>query len=246
MWHNPRTLNGVADLLLALALLLALYAVLYFVIHLPLFQLREVRLVGAPARVKAEDVENAVKHRLKGNFFTLELTEARAAFEKLPWVRTAELRRHWPDRLDVALEEHVPLARWSSRALINTHGEVFEVAYDGTLPVFVGPDGSAKEIAIQYEYFRRSLAAIGFTPRQVQVTQRRAWQIRLEGGPTLELGREHVEARLARFIATHERTLGRLERRIEHVDLRYPNGFAVRIPELGNEKPGRNVRGGAA
>jgi cell division protein FtsQ len=72
---------------------------------------------------------------------------------------------------------------------------------------------------------------------QVSVSSRRAWQIRLDGGTVLELGREQVEARLARFVAAYERTVGRLGRRIEYVDLRYPGGFAVRIPELKDAAP---------
>jgi cell division protein FtsQ len=120
--------------------------------------------------------------------------------------------------------------------LVNTQGEVFHAAYDGELPVFVGPEGSAREIAIQYRYFKRSLATIGQAPVQVQVNARRAWQLRLRDGLTLELGREDIEARLARFVALHDRTIGRLDRRIDYVDLRYANGFAVRVPELRHEK----------
>jgi cell division protein FtsQ len=149
-------------------------------------------------------------------------------------------------RLDVVLEEHVPIARWGATALVNTHGEVFRAAYDGELPVFVGPEGAAREIAIQYRYFQRSLAAMGETPVQVQVSARRAWQVKLQSGLTLELGRENIEARFARFVALHARTIGRLERRIDYVDLRYANGFAVRVPELRNEKaePKRGRRTG--
>ncbi|HKU69542.1 MAG TPA: cell division protein FtsQ/DivIB, partial [Burkholderiales bacterium] len=77
---------------------------------------------------------------------------------------------------------------------------------------------------------------IGQTPVQVQVNARRAWQLKLHNGLTLELGREDIEARLSRFVALHDRTIGRLERRIDYVDLRYANGFAVRVPELRHEK----------
>ncbi len=187
-----------------------------------------------------------MRRELKGNFFTLNLAATRAAFERLPWVRQVNVRRHWPARLEVTLEEHVPLARWGNTALVNTHGEVFQAAYDGTLPVFIGPDGAAREIAIQYRYFRRSLAAIGKTPVQVQVSPRRAWQVKLASGMTLALGREQIEARLARFVAVYDRTLGQLGRRIDYVDLRYANGFAVRIPELRHEKaePRRGRRAG--
>ena len=245
MWDRPDILNRLADLLTILALALALYGALHFVIHQPVFPLREVQVTGALVNVSSEQIEALVKRELKGNFFTVDLAAARVAFEKSPWVRKAMLRRDWPGRLDVALEEHVPLARWGlpvparqtgNLALVNTHGEVFAAAYGGELPTFVGPVESAKEIAIQYEYFRRSLDAIGKIPVLVQVSPRRAWQIRLEGGPTLDLGREQVEARLSRFIAAYSRTLARLDRRIDYVDLRYANGFAVRITGLQFDK----------
>jgi cell division protein FtsQ len=135
----------------------------------------------------------------------------------------------------VAIVEHVPLARWGSSALVNTHGEVFAAAYDGKLPIFNGPSGTSKEIAIQYDFFRRQLASVDAKPVMVQMTPRRAWQVRLENGPTIELGREDLEARLARYIHVHARTVGALKRRVDYVDLRYANGFAVRIPELKGE-----------
>jgi cell division protein FtsQ len=236
MWHKPDTLNRISDLLITLAILLVIFGVGHIVVHLPAFALREVRVDGRLAHVTGKQLESIVKHELKGNFFTLELAATRSAFEKLPWVRQVQVRRQWPDRLDITLEEHVPLARWGADALVNSYGEVFQAAYDGKLPMFEGPDGAAKEVAIQYAYFHRSLAAIGRVPLRVQVSPRRAWQIQLDDGLRLELGREQVEARLARFVAAYERTLGQLGRRVDYVDLRYANGFAVRIPELKNEK----------
>ena len=232
MWDKPALLDRVAKALYGAAAVLALYGAVLAVIQLPLFPLREVRVVDIAPHVTAEQVAQIVKRDLRGNFFTLDLAAARAAFEGLPWVRRVQVRRHWPDRLDVALEEHAPLARWGDTALVSTTGEVFEGEHAGLLPVFNGPAGSAKEIAIQYQHFRRGLAAIGQVPVLVKVSPRRAWQVTLENGLTLELGREHVEARLARFVGTYERSIGGLGRRIDYVDLRYPNGFAVRIPEL--------------
>lgn len=237
MWDKPELMNAAANLLFGTAALLAFYAALALVIQLPVFPLREVRVSGELAHVTRDEVEELVRRELRGNFFTLDLGAARGAFERLSWVRKVNVRRRWPDRLEVVLEEHVPLARWSDRALVNTRGEVFEATYGGKLPRFVGPAGAAKEMAIQYEYFRTSLAAIGLTPVAVQISQRRAWRIQLATGLTLELGREQVEARLTRFVAAYGRTLARLERRIDYVDLRYANGFAVRIPDLGFEKP---------
>ena len=239
MWDKPDLLNRTASALYGLAVLLAFVLVAAFTLRLPVFALREIRLDSAPAHVTPNEIERSVRGAVRGNFFTLDLDAIRTAFAGLPWVRNVELRRRWPDRLEVTLEEHVPLARWASRALVNTHGEIFEAAYSGALPVFIGPEGVAKEMAIQYEYFRRGLASIGHEPVQVLVSPRRAWRLKLESGLTLELGREQIEARLARFVAAYERTLGTLEQEIRHVDLRYANGFAVRIPPGGPAGPAR-------
>ena len=240
MWDRPDILNGAASALFAAAFLLVAYAAVHYGVRLPFFPLREVRITHELVHVTSEQVETIVRRELQGNFFTLDLARARAGFEKLPWVRNVNVRRQWPDHLDVTIEEHVALGRWGGAALVNTYGELFAAAYDGSLPLFVGPPGSAKEIAIQFGYFQRSLAVLGLAPVQVRVSARRAWQVRLAGGIALELGRENVEARLDRFIAVYPRTVGRLQRRISTVDLRYSNGFAVGIPELAREQPDKS------
>jgi cell division protein FtsQ len=232
MWDRPDLLNRAANTLFVAAGLMIAYAVIWIAIHLPVFALRHVQILGDTRHVTRAQVEDIVKLGLTGTFFTVNLPRLRGAFEKLPWVREVKLRRHWPDRLEVRITEQVALARWGSAALVNTQGEIFQAAYDGVLPLFVGPPGTSKEIAIQYEFFRRNLAAIHAKPVVVQLSARRAWQVKLENGPTLQLGRDDVEARLSRFIAVHDRAVSALARRIDYVDLRYPNGFAVRIPEL--------------
>src|SRR5688572_3940498 len=190
MWDNPAALNRISDLLWAAATLMVLYAALHWAMHQPVFAMQELHVGGGAKHVTIDQVEAIVKRDMHGTFFTLDLPAVRASFEKLPWVRTVTLRRQWPDRLEVAVEEHTPFARWGSFALVNDHGEVFEAAYDGDLPVFEGPKGSAKEIKVRYRLFRQSLSEIGRTPVRVQLSDRRAWRLQLENGTTLELGRD--------------------------------------------------------
>jgi cell division protein FtsQ len=232
MWDKPQWLNAIASALLGVAFLLVLYGAFVVVVRLPIFPLREVRILGEPQHLQQADIALTVKRELQGNFFTIDLARARKAFEAIPWVRKADLRRQWPDRLVVKIEEHVALARWGTLGLVNVDGEIFTATYDGPLPVFVGPAGSAKEMAIQYAYFRRSLEPIGRLPVQVNVSPRRAWTLRLEGGLTLELGRMDLEDRLERFVQNYSGAAAMLGRRMDHVDLRYTNGFAVRVPEI--------------
>jgi len=234
MWDNPAALNRTSDLLAAAAGLIVLYSVIRFVMVQPLFAMREIRVAGSTAHVTLEQVEAIARRDIHGTFFTLDLARVRSSFEKLPWVRKVDIRRSWPDRIDVDIVEHQPLARWGNIGLVNQQGEVFEAAYDANLPVFVGPAGTSREVAIQYERLRGEFAAIGREPVHVQLSQRRAWQVRLDDGMTLEIGREQMESRLARFLSAYPRTLVPLARRIDYVDLRYANGFAARVPELAN------------
>lgn len=246
MWNRPVLLNGVANALFAVAALLALIGAWKLAAHQPLFELREVTVGGTHAHITRGEIEDVVRRELKGNFLTLDLAAVSTAFQQLPWVRRVSVRRQWPGRIDIALEEHVPLARWGAGALVNTEGDVFRATYKGDLPQFVGPEGAAREMTIQYRYFRKSLEAIGQAPVRLEVSPRRAWKVRLSSGVTLVLGREQVEARLARFVAMHDRAIAPLGPRVEYVDLRYANGFAVRLPELrrGKAAPRRATKAG--
>ncbi|MBM3345598.1 MAG: FtsQ-type POTRA domain-containing protein, partial [Betaproteobacteria bacterium] len=129
MWDNPRFLNATANVLLLVGLLTVLWMGARQVIESKAFPLRTIRINGELAHVTRTQVINALQGRLAGTFFSMDIDAVRVLFESIPWVRRAEVRRTWPDRLDVRLEEHVALARWGQPEdgrLVNVHGEVFE------------------------------------------------------------------------------------------------------------------------
>ena len=236
MWDNPRLLNSVANFLVAAAAAIALFAALQALLRSPLFPLGEITVLGELQKTAKAEVEAAAAGHVAGNFFAADLAALRASLERLPWVRRVDVRRVWPDRLEVALEEHVALARWGEAGLVNTYGERFAAQSDAKLPMFAGPAGSEGEVARRYRRFADIAAPMHAPLERLILTPRYAWQLRLDNGLNLELGRDSaadpVEARLERFVAVHPLTLGRMQRRHEYVDLRYPNGFALRVPEL--------------
>jgi len=126
-----------------------------------------------------------------------------------------------------------------------------EMAKQGVaLPRFVAPSGSAEDVTRRYAAIRRLLAPLALEPREVLLSSRYAWRVRLSNGLTLELGRDQLREpvlhRLARFVAAYRQTLGRLDRKLEYVDLRYPRGFALRVPEIAQQQtqPGARRRNG--
>ncbi len=243
MWDNPRLLNAAAGALTALALLVFAVAAMQLLLRSTLFPLREVELRGDLVHTTSTEVEQAVRGRIDGNFFALDLAQPRAALEQLPWVRRVQVRRVWPDRLEVTLEEHVPLARWGEVGLVNVQGERFAGRSDAALPLFAGPAGSESEVTRRYRSIARLLAPLGAPLEALLLSPRHAWQARLGGGLTIELGRDSardpVDRRLARFVAVHSQTLAKMQHKPTaegvagaYVDLRYPNGFALRVPDL--------------
>ena len=234
MWDNPRLLNMAAGVLVGIAAFVFFVVALIGVMRSPLFPVTRIEVTHALAHTTKDDIEHATRGRIAGNFFAVAPAEVRGALEQLPWVRRASVRRVWPDRLEVTLEEHVALARWGDDALVNTYGERFNGHTEDALPVFLGPAGTEREVARRYARFATLAAPLGSGLERVVLTQRYAWQLRLASGLHVMLGRDGdaAESRLRRFVEVYPETLGRMARKHEYVDLRYPNGFALRVPEL--------------
>ncbi len=236
-WDRPQLLNLAADLLFVFGIAVLAWAAMTGVQRLPFYPLRELVVVGEIERVSRAQIEHAARSALAGNLLSVNLDEARGAFEKLPWVRRAELRRQWPHALELAVEEHVAVARWSrpdgEPRLVNTRGEVFAAASGDELPVFSGPEGSSAAMLERYREFDSRLAKIQRKPVALTLTAREAWQVRLDDGVLLDLGRDQprqpLAERLDRF-ATHYATARDKARvPVAAVDMRYPNGFALRL-----------------
>ena len=136
MWDKPQLLNWLANLLYAVTVVLGLYAVLFVVVHLPIFPMRHVEVQGNLHYITRDQIKLITDKHLQGNFFTLDLNKTKDAFEKLPWAREVSVRRRWPDKLEVTIKEHQAMARWGNLALVNIQGGLFHAAIDSELPVF--------------------------------------------------------------------------------------------------------------
>jgi cell division protein FtsQ len=241
--NNPELANHplsqVARVLTWGALGLLAYGTTSWVVAQPWFALHNFEVKTPVAHVTEAQIRLVAERQVRGTFFTVDLDHVRGSLEKLPWVREARVERRWPDTLVVSLTEHVPLARWNDDALINQKGEVFVAAVADRLPRLFGPEADSAEVVAAYRRHQAALAPLGLTISELHLTPRRAWRIRLDNGTLLALGREKTEARLARFIALYPRLFGAQPDKQQApaapampvmVDLRYPDGFALRMP----------------
>jgi len=244
MWSDAKQMNALAITLAAITAVCLAWVAVAWTVRQPAFGFREVVVTAPLQRANAAHLEAVVREELAGTFFTMDLERARGALAQVPWVRNVALRRQWPHRLEVTVDEHEPLARWTDGALVSTRGEVFTAQTGADLPQFDGPDGRAGDVAARYRTWSDALAPLALSVREVRLSPRGGWQVRAAGPNgtlSIDLPRDEPDARLARFVAVHGRTLGALARsgtRVDAVDLRYRNGFAARIPAF-RERTGK-------
>jgi cell division protein FtsQ len=233
-------LSQVARVLTWGALGLLAYGAASWVMAQPWFALTTLEVRTPVTHVTEAQIRLVAERQVRGTFFTVDLEQVRNSLEKLPWVREARVERHWPDTLVVSLTEHVPLARWNDDALINASGEVFVAAVATRLPRLSGPTGGSAEVMAAYRRHQAALAPLGMRISELALSPRRSWLMRLDNGMQLALGRDQTDARLARFIALYPRLFAgqaatRQVAAAENaasltIDLRYPDGFAFRMP----------------
>jgi cell division protein FtsQ len=238
MWNRPQLMMDVADLLLTAGAAALLVAMAVGVARLPFFPVRGVTVAGPLRELRRDEIEHSLYGSLRGNFFSVDLEALRKSLERLPWVRRVEARRRWPASIELSLEEHVPVASWGRTDgwLVNSHGEIFAAGLSAAareaLPVFSGPVNFVPEMLDTYRLARDSMRGIGRAPRELAASRRLALRLVLDDGMIVELGRQQAGApireRLERFVEFYPAILTAGGGRPEAVDMRYPNGFALR------------------
>lgn len=198
--------------------------------------LANVRYTSTPSRVDPADLERLAAGLRGRPAREVPLSEVRAALRSIAWVREATVRWQFPADLEIAIEEHEPLARWDDERLVSVRGEVFAAAAPEGLPRFAGPEGSAMVVAQAWPLLTAAASPLGSPVTELRLNSRGAWQLKLASGLTVDLGRTDPEARLARFARAWP-ALPENAAVARHADLRYPNGFALRGLPVAEKKP---------
>ena len=248
---DVRLMNGVANAVYVLAAVGAVVAGVLWLTRSPLFPIRTIELDGELARNSVPTIRANAAPQLAGNFFSVDLQQGRRAFESVPWVRRAVVRRVWPDRLAVRLEEHHASALWDGPGeeqgvdkLVNSYGEVFEAnvgdVEDDGLPTFAGPEGSARQMLALYRRLQPTLARLEMNIEKMHLSGRGSWRLELDSGAVVELGRgseDELIARADRFVRTLTQVTGRWQQPLEYADLRHSGGYAVRLRGVSTTTP---------
>lgn len=242
---DVRLMQRGTQALLALCVLGVAATAWSWVGHWSYFGWRRLQVEGEVFHNSATTLRAHALPQLRGNYLTMDLKAARAAFESVPWVRRAQVSRVWPHTLVVVLEEHRPAAYWERDGgddqLVNRQGEVFEVnlgdVEDDELPMLRGPEGTAAQVWALYQPLATLFATRNERVERLVLSERGSWRARLDDGAVVELGRgaqDEVMARTQRFVASLPQITARFgQRPVEYADLRHQDGYALRLAGMG-------------
>jgi cell division protein FtsQ len=249
---DVRLMNMAATALFAAGFVLFAAALAWWAVRHPVFGIAGITVQGEVTHNSAPTLRANVAPQLAGNFFTVNLDGARKAFESVPWVRQAVVRREFPNRLRVLLQEHHAVALWGGEnesKLLNDHGEVFEAnvgdVEQDDLPRLAGPDEQSAQVLAMFQAVKPLFEPLDLVVQQLTLTPRGNWQLELDNGGVLELGRgapAEVAERTARFVRTVTQVASRYSRTPEALlsaDLRYGEGYAIRLRGVGTTADAR-------
>lgn len=207
--------------------------------------IRKVQVEGDFRHQNPESLRRVISTLAHGNFFTVDIAAIHQKVRQQPWIDNVSVQRRWPDKLVIQVAEQKPLARWMPGGLVNRRGEWFAASMEGVtekLPELQGPEATATMLARRLGEISTMIAPLGLKVQRLEMNDRRSWRLVLDNGLIVRLGRTGIDERLRRFVRVYGAVIEKQKEKIDAVDLRYTNGFALSWKPQ-PEKQGESARG---
>lgn len=162
----------------------------------------------------------------------LDIDTARQRLTELPWVQAAEVRKVYPNTIEVALKEREAYGIWqhgSDLALIEKSGSVIAPLRDSqfaSLPLFVGRDAETAAASVEKEFADWPEIA-AHVKAYVRVASRR-WDLHMDNGIIVKLPQDGLSDALA-LLSRLDAEQQILSRDIASIDLRLKDRTTVQL-----------------
>ncbi len=196
--------------------------------------IRYVQVEGAFQYIDREDIKNKINPLVQSGYFTIDLQLIRYSVMSLPWAEKVKVQRIWPDRLKLRIYEQSPVVRWQEDSLLNTQGDIFTpMNIDGfqSLPVLYSPVEQRQQMLQVMDGLKLSLMDQGLRLIEFRVSDRQSWLLAMENGMIIQLGRFQPLQKFTQLMQSLMVAGSELVEKMAYIDMRYPNGYAVRWRE---------------
>ena len=194
--------------------------------------IKQIRIDGQFSHVSPAIVGQIVKTKMSGGFFSLHLSAAKQAILAFPWIAHVSFRRVWPDTLTVRCKEQQAVARFGNNGLLSDKGVIFfpdANTIPQNLPELNGPANQAATMWDFYNNVNTLSKILNLSVTELQLSQTQSWRLTLSNQVQVVIGSHDALNRFKQFVAIYPQIAASSDKKIALVDLRYPNGVAVRF-----------------
>jgi cell division protein FtsQ len=206
-------------------------------------------ITGEMPYTERKEVLEAMNGIDLSNFFQVNVNDIQAKVSELPWVYSVAVRKQWPNEVKIYIVDQTPIALWNGDFILNKFGKAFQAekkAINIALPAFFGPEGSELLALENFTNLNDLLEYRNLAIDELILSERFSWQLTLNNGVRLNLGREERVKRVQRFMDVYplinahlaelekqqNNSKKQLKQAVDYIDLRYDTGLAVGWKEI--------------
>ena len=195
------------------------------------FSINHITLGQKSLNVNESDVFMIAENYLKNkSFFNINMDYLKNSIEKVDWVRNANIRRSYPNKVIIFIEEYKPVAVWNNDFYISENGDIFSAnKIEKKLPKL---SSFAKRNIIIFEYF--SLISDGILNNkinekiyQIKENEIRSLTLLFTSNIAVKFGSKNIKERIDTFLNIYKTLNSSDLKKIRYIDMRYSNGFTI-------------------
>lgn len=190
--------------------------------------------------VDEKQLATLLKSEDMGGMLSIDLQDLREKVLLNPWVKDVGIRKKWPDTLIFHFQEYKPVALVNSEYLLE-NGHLMK--YNDTeilsniIRIQVEKNSSYQqqgllELVVKLAKINQRLELHQFNVDQFLVNEGNNWSVEIKNKFLIKVGRKHQLERIERFLKVYAAIENK--KSLQSIDLRYSNGFAVKIVQDSN------------
>ena len=195
--------------------------------------IEKIKVVATYEHIQPKVLQNIITPSVTNNFFGLDLVGLKNRILLQPWVKHVTVKRAWPNTIEITIYEQKAVGNWENEALLNDEGELFrppKESFPDGLPLFSAPPEYVKAALQEYQKLQDIISPLSWKIVGINLDELLSWRIILNNGSNIFLGNEDIEERLEEFVKSYSKVKTKTNNhdKIESIDLRYQNGFAIK------------------
>lgn len=198
------------------------------------FPIKTVKVYGQYQHASKEKIKKIVFPLIAQGLFAVKIKKIQSELLQLPWISHVEVERIWPSELMITLHEKQPIAIWNKTGLVTESGKLFypeQNSFPNNLPRFYGADGEQQSMLATYHQLSKIIAPLGLHIIKLRLTSDMLWRMRLNNGMDVMIGGQNLDERVEKFAQVYNKVFAD-KRQAKAIDLRYPNGLAVKWSDI--------------